>query len=223
VKVRDVQIPAVILEIRAINPSLPGQINLMQFAPEAIKFADSRMIKAPLKSEPYGYFIKLCGIWHRDNNIATNYNIVEELYKKYDISPVEPKLLTKGRSSISVMTSEKSSRFEGETPRKALNREMANQHTAEEYTAISEYHETFRPHEYERQEDGTLRRKGQPLTLEEELALPLDERRKIINKLAADWESPNGSAFRKLVGEKTAWDLYVKMTTRLETGVMESE
>lgn len=218
--INELNIPSAILEIRSIDLTKHGQVKLMQFAIDAIREADKMMMKKPLVDNPYGYFTWYCNNWHKKNNTGTNWPVVESIYKEYEIDRHSPTIASKGRSKITLLSpsSHNQDIQTQETPRRVHERVFQNQHTSEEYKKIKEYHAKILPWEYERLEDSELERKPVPITIEEELTLPLEDRQKLLHKIAEDWESNTGKGFRFIVGEKLALELYGKVYSQIEHG-----
>lgn len=219
----EIVIPTAILEVSAIDLTLAGQIELMQFSHEAINFANKRMLKTQQKDNPFAYFLKLCNIWHQDHNVDTAPQIVEAMQQKYGITKSELKLNSNGKNpdrGLEIPTKSEfgSSIGKAEFTRKQVVMHHENKHTDEEYRKIREYHQKLRPHEYVTTSDGDIEKKQPRITLEEELSLHLERRLVIIDKLTEDWSSCNGEAFRRTVGDKTAMALYSRLIVQLQTG-----
>jgi hypothetical protein len=216
----EVNIPTAILEIRSLDLSLAGQIKLMQFSHEAIRNADAYMAKSPQKKEPFKYFFAICHKWHQERNMNIATGIVDSMMTKYGVSPSEPELMSNGKSAYSKLHGESFSVIRKEEPRTKFNRACENEDTPEEYSKMQKMHVRLRPQEYEEAIDGSLVRKSPKRSLEEELALPFEERQVLIRKMEADWEIANGYAFRRLVGDSTALKLYARLVMQLQTGLL---
>lgn len=214
---QDISVPTAITEVTAIDLTLAGQIELMQFSHEAIKFANMRMLKSPVKDNPFPYFFKLCHIFHQEHNIATAPEIVEEIQKKYGISKSEKKVNSNGRAKGYTIEIPQDTRNK-EFTRKPATPHYENTHTDEEYRKVMAYHQRLRPHEYVTTSTGEFERKAPHISLEEELTLPPERIAQNIEALDADWESAKGEHFKHMVGMKTALDLYGRLRMQLSTG-----
>jgi hypothetical protein len=217
---KDIAIPTAIADITAIDLTLAGEIELMQFHHEAVNFANKRMLKTPPKDAPFTYFIKLCQIWHQENNAPVNPQLVESIQKQYGIQKSELKINSNGRSPNYVEDKTPQKGMNGEFTRKPIERVHVNTHTDEEYETIKKYHQKMRPHEYVITFDGKLNRTPARESLEEELALPSERRKIIVEKLQERWESSEVQNFRHFVTDSTAMNIYARLVMQLETGRM---
>jgi hypothetical protein len=198
----------------------------MQFHHEAITFADKRMMKIKSRpNAPFNYFLSLCHTWHKEHNVIVNYNLVEEIQKKYGISKSDLKLNSNERNpNITLDLTQQSTTYSfpaknnTEFTRKQVVMHHENTHTDEEYRKVREYHQKMRPQDYVTTFNGEFEPKPPRLTLEEEVELPIERREQIIAKLDADWESTKGDAFKNLVGMKVALALYGRLRMQLSSG-----
>lgn len=75
-----------------------GQIELMQFPDEAIRYAD-RSMRSFQPKDPFKYFIKVCYDWCRSNNVQPDVRSTRDLYVKYN-RPDNPKMLLSRTTSL---------------------------------------------------------------------------------------------------------------------------